>query len=128
MLNWPWKRFEAFYIAFLKRRSVEELEKRKMALVTGLWANDGLNDEKGTRSQALEQLDSQFEEAKKIVYMGRKEQEAMRDQHRFTKEDEENPFLRPAIEATRRLDTPRNDEGTVDEAVKDDPRKDLDQL
>jgi hypothetical protein len=60
--------------------------------------------------------------------MSRIEQEAMQDQHRFTKEDEENPFLQPAIEATRKLDTPRDDEGTVDKAIKDDPTKDLDQL
>lgn len=127
MLNWPWKRFEAFYISFLKRRSVVELEARKLALTTGLWANDGFNDDKGTRAQALEQIDDQFKEAASIVYMSRIQQEAVQDQHKFTKEDEENPFLRPAIEATRRLDVPRDDEGTVGQAVKEDPTRDLDQ-
>ncbi len=128
MLKWPWKRFEAFYISFLKRRAVFELEERKLALTTGIWANDGFNDEKGTRSQALDQLDEQFKEAARIVYMGRQDQEAFRDQHRFTQEDEENPFLRPAIEATRKFDTPRDDEGTVKQAIKDETTQDLDQL
>lgn len=41
----------------------------------------------------------------------------MAGQHEFTKEDEENPFLKPAIAATRGIDTPRNDEGTVNQAL-----------
>ena len=48
----------------------------------------------------------------------------------FTEEDEENPFLAPAIKAMRDIETPRNDEGTVSDAIESNRDSDfgVDQL
>lgn len=104
----------------MKRRAVASLEERKLALISGIWSNEGFNDDKGTREEALDNLEEQFKKAERLIFLGPKEQKRQADLHRFTKEDEENPFLRPAIEATRRLDTPRDDEGSVKQVVKED--------
>lgn len=94
----------------MKRQAVAELQRRKLALITGIWANEGFN-EKDARDETLEQLEDQFKEAERVVFLGRAEQERQQDKHRFTTADEENPFLKPAIEATRKFDVPRDDEG-----------------
>jgi hypothetical protein len=101
---------------------MEDLESRKYAMITGFWANDGMNDDKGTRQQALTQLEEQFDEAKKLVYAGASQPEDV-----LTEEDAENPFLAPAIKATREIETPRNDEGTVAEAITSQDIDELDQ-
>lgn len=94
---------------------------RKNALTTGIWANEGFNDDKGTRAKALEDIDRQFEEASKVIYFGEAEVERIADQHRFTQEDEQNPFLRPAIEATRKHDVPLDEGDTkLIKAVQED--------
>lgn len=77
-----------------------------------------MNDDKGTRANALEELDQQFEEAKVVIYSDAKDLEKIESSHKFTEEDESNPFLAPAIRATRGIDTPRDDEGTVKQIVK----------
>lgn len=85
----------------MKRQAVADLQQRKLALISGIWANEGFNDEKGSRDEALEKLEEQFREAERIIFLGQAEQKRQQDQHKFTKEDEENPFLKPAIDATR---------------------------
>ena len=104
---------------------MEELTARKLAMVTGFWANDGMNDDKNTRAEALEKQEEQFSEAVELIYSGGKGAEAQADLHRFTKEDEENPFLAPAIRATRAIDTPRNDEGTVQQVIESETGTDF---
>lgn len=89
------------------------LEARKLAMITGFWANDGMNDDKGTRTKALEELEGQFADAVELIESGRTRAEEVG----FTEEDEKNPFLAPAIKATREIETPRNDEGTVQDAL-----------
>lgn len=93
-------------------------------MVTGFWANDGMNDDKSTRADALEKLESQFSEAVELIYSGRGAQEA-EDLHRFTKEDEANPFLAPAIRATRAIEAPRDDEGTVKQVIESEAGTDF---
>ncbi len=126
MLDWPWQRFESFYEAFAKRQAIESLEARKLAMITGFWANDGMNDDKGTREKALQELEDQFQNAIVMIETGRSYEEEVG----FTEEDEENPFLAPAIKAMRDIETPRNDEGTVEDAIKSDRDSDfgVDQL
>lgn len=89
------------------------LEKRRLAIITGMWANDGLNGKENERTNALAELEDQFNTAVERVYTGDTEEA----ENRLTEEDEKNPFLRPAIEATRAIDTPRDDEGTVKQAI-----------
>jgi hypothetical protein len=83
-------------------------------MVTGFWANDGLNDDKGSRDQALVELEQHFEKAVKLILSG----QSIETTETLTEEDEQNPFLAPAIKATREIETPRDDEGTVKDALK----------
>lgn len=110
----------------MRRKAVEQLERRKLSLITGIWANDGLNDDKGTRGQHLEELEEQFEKAAAIIWNPGAREE-LRDQHRFTEEDEENPFLAPAIKATREIETPVDERGTVKDNLKPGDLEELDQ-
>jgi hypothetical protein len=105
----------------MKREAIDMLEKRKLAMITGFWANDGMNDDKGTRNKALEELEEQFAQAVDLVQSGRSQQE----EQGFTEEDEANPFLAPAIKATREIETPRDDEGSVKQAIESDQGSDF---
>jgi hypothetical protein len=97
----------------MRRKAVETLEARKNAMISGFWANDGLNDEKGSRQQALDDLEAQFTRATNMILSG----ETVQKDDQLTKEDEENPFLAPAIKATREIEMPRDAEGTVKGAL-----------
>lgn len=94
-------------------------------MTTGFWANDGMNDDKGTRNKALAELDEQFEQALEVLYSGTAGNEAQEDLHRFTEEDEKNPFLAPAIRATRAIQAPRDDEGTVQQVIESETGTDF---
>lgn len=100
-------------MAFMQRKAVEMLEARKSAMITGFWANDGMNDDKNTRQNALIELDEQFDRAVRLILSG----DAVIQEERITEEDEKNPFLAPAIKATREIESPRDDEGTVRSAL-----------
>jgi hypothetical protein len=84
ILEWPWRRFEVFYSAFMKRHVVETLERRKEGMIHALWANDGFNDNKGTRQNAIQEIEANFEEAKNAV-LGLLPEEA--------EIDKDNPFF-----------------------------------
>lgn len=84
ILDWPWKRFEAFYTAFVKRNVIETLERRKEGMIHALWANEGFNDDKGTRQNAIQEIEANFEEAVKSILGGSVEEEEI---------DKENPFF-----------------------------------
>lgn len=86
-------------------------------MTTGFWANDGMNDDKGTRKKALDELEDQFQQAVELVVLGKT---ATAAENILTKEDEKNPFLAPAIKATREIEAPRDDEGTVQQALSSD--------
>lgn len=104
---------------------MSELEKRKLAIITGMWANDGLNDDKGSRQEALQELEEQFDEAVKLIWSGVAGAQQEEDLHRFTEEDEKNPFLAPAIRATRAIEAPRDDEGTVKQVIESETGTDF---
>lgn len=105
------------YLASARRQAVEALEARKLAMTTGFWANDGLNAD-SARSEALEDLDEQFQKAVDLVYSGNvisEEDEAAY----FTEEDEKNPFLIPAIKATRGIQVPKDSPEFAEEETPD---------
>lgn len=68
MSNWYWKKFEKFYEAHLKRKAVEEASETKNAMISGLWANEGFNDDKNTRKKALIEIENSYQEAVLNVY------------------------------------------------------------
>lgn len=67
-MSWPWKRFETLYSAHTKRIAVEEATQIRNAMIAGLWANTNLDDEKNTRSLALEQIEESHREAIAHIY------------------------------------------------------------
>lgn len=112
------------YLASMRREAIEGLEARKLAMTTGFWANDGLNDDKGSRTDALENLEEQFQKAVELVYSGNAVSEE--EENVLTQEDEDNPFLAPAIKATREIQTPEDSPDEMSDEVKQDLMK-LDQ-
>lgn len=121
LLQWPWRRFERFYAAYLKRQAVEGLERRKDQMISSLWSNSNYDDDKGTRKNAIEELEQHYEEATRLILHGPQVHEE--------EIDENNPFFQPALRAAREIDTPRADEGaaTVKDVVGDEYSKFIDQ-
>lgn len=121
ILDWPWKRFEVMYEAFMKRSLLDSLDRRKDAMIAALWANSGFEGNEGAknRSQIIEDIETQYDEAVRKIQIGIPEEE------QEEKIAEDNPFFRPVKRAMAKLETPRNDEGTVREVV--DYTKDIDQ-
>lgn len=69
-MAWPWKRFEAMYDSHLKRKAVEAATLVKNAMISGLWSNSNFDDDKGTRTKALDEIEENFAEAVTRVYNG----------------------------------------------------------
>lgn len=93
---------------------MEGLDRRKDAMIGALWSNPNWDDEKGTRTDAIESIEENYREAMKIVLGLRK---APKDKDEFTEEDKANPFLAPAIQATREVEVPTDPDGTVESNI-----------
>lgn len=98
LLQWPWRRFEAFYSAFVKRRVVESLERRKEAMVQALWANSNYDDDKGSRQNAIQEIEESFTGA--IESIDNPQQE--------TEIDKSDPFFAPSFKALDALEVPED--------------------
>ena len=109
-MQWPWKRFEAFYEAFVKRHLVETLEHRKESMINGFWSNDGMNDDKGTRQEAIEELENSFQEAIQSIMRGgkKKEEEEI---------DKSNPFFAAMDTKLPRIEKPQANGKTVEAVI-----------
>lgn len=90
---------------------IESLERRKEGMIQALWANDGMNDDKGTRQNAITDIEESFTEAVAMIMSGtgpEMEEEEI---------DPENPFFKPMYEGMEKLHTakpqPSMDEDTV---------------
>lgn len=89
-MAWPSTRFEALYKAHTKRKAVEAIEQMKLAMVSGIWANTNLDDEKSgenKRGRLLEEVEHNHEVAVKSVYSSIEEKKAESDI------DWSNPFF-----------------------------------
>jgi hypothetical protein len=96
------------------------MERRKDAIVAALWANSNWDDDKGSRRGAIAEIEGNYQDAVRI---------AMGHTQTPTEEelDEDNPFLRPAIQAARQLDVPLNPDATVAQNIDDTDLLKLDQ-
>lgn len=75
-MAWPSTRFEALYEAHVKRKAVESIEKVKYAMISGVWANTNLDDEKAgenKRQRLLEEIEDNYNTALKDLYNADKE-------------------------------------------------------
>lgn len=65
-------RFQTFYSAFVKRKAAEELEKYKMAMTTGAWANTNMDPhkegEEGSRPKFIEHLEDEVNNKIATIY------------------------------------------------------------
>jgi hypothetical protein len=104
----------------MRRSLVERLERRKEMMIAAFWANSGFEGREGAeaRSEAISELEEHYDEAAKHIWAG------------TTPEDEgdeidtvNNPFFSAMQRGVDRIQKPRNDEGTVREAI---PLADLD--
>jgi hypothetical protein len=63
------------YSMHVRRRREEAIERRRLAMVAGLWANSNLDDESDTRSQKLREVDETFDEMIGDLYGAAREPE-----------------------------------------------------
>lgn len=97
-------------------------------MIHALWANSNYDDDKGTRKQAIQEIETQYEETLKTIISGPKDDSATPQEEEIS---EDNPFFAPTKEAMRKLDAIMPSlEGTVRDALateQDDYGKDVDQ-
>lgn len=99
----------------MKRKLTETLEKRKEMMVAALWANSGFEGQEGAnaRKASIQQLEEHYDEAVARIWSptGRLPEEEEEEI------DEKNPFFAAAKKGMKEIEKPRNDEGSVREAL-----------
>jgi hypothetical protein len=85
------------------------MERRKDDMVAALWANEGFNDDKGSRTNALEEIESNFQAVRDKIMGGYTDDEA--------EIDPDNPFFNPTMRAMKKLDESLGSDGTVEQRV-----------
>lgn len=98
----------------MKRQLIESLETRKDRMIAALWSNSNWDDDKGSRKDAIEEIEENFEEATEMILLG------IGPQEEEVEIDEDNPFFAAAKRGVEKIQAPRNDEGsgTVEDVVK----------
>lgn len=76
-------------------------------MIGSLWANSNYDDDKGTRKQAIEELEANFEVAVQKMLGVYVEEEI----------DMDNPFFASVVKGKEMIDTPQNIDGTVAEVI-----------
>lgn len=98
----------------MRRELIENLERRKDMMIAALWSNSGFEGNEGAqaRNNAISDIESNYEEAVYAILAGstpgEQEEELI---------DESNPFWQAAKKGQEKIQKPRNDEGTVEEAI-----------
>jgi hypothetical protein len=96
ILDWPWQRFEAMYVAMIKREMVDELTNRKTSMLAALHANSGWTKDEDLRN-AIEGVESNFEQSVALVYGDTVEDEDI---------DWDDPFFAPVKNSMDRMNVP----------------------
>ena len=86
-------------------------------MINGFWANEGLNDDKGTRQKAIEELEENFSSAIGSVM----NKESVQDEEI----DKENPFFAAMDTSLPKLEQPSATDMKMAEAV-DEQQKEFD--
>jgi len=103
----------------MRRTLIEALERRKDGMIAALWANSNWDDKKNTRQTAIEEIESNYKDVIHMILTGQRPEEE--------KIDKENPFFQAAERGMEKIHAPRNDEGTVRDAVADYRDLEIDQ-
>lgn len=88
-------------------------------MIGALWSNSNYDDDKGTRRQAIEDIEENFDEAVHKILFGFDEAEE--------EIDKDNPFFKKAVEGLKKIEAPRMDEGATVKDVVEDYSKHIDQ-
>lgn len=91
-------------------------------MISALWSNSNYDDDKGTRKDAIEEIESNYDEAVKKIMFGIQDTEE--------EIDKDNPFFSAVDRGLAKLETPRVDESaTVKDVVgkENDYQKFIDQ-
>ena len=83
-------------------------------MIAALWSNSGFEGQEGqnARNQAISDIESNYEEAVYAILAGFRPGESQEEEI-----DEDNPFWQAAKKGQKKIEQPRNDEGTVEEAI-----------
>lgn len=84
LLAWPATRFEAFYESFSRRKVVEQLEQRKLAMISGLHGNSNVSGE--SLGKAVQSIEESFNSALARIYGSTEDDD-------LDREIKENPFF-----------------------------------
>lgn len=77
-------------------------------MIAALWSNSNYDDDKGTRTSAIEEIESNFQEVVDILTGNTPPEEDI---------DESNPFFGQMKKGMKKLEEPLDREGTVKEVV-----------
>jgi hypothetical protein len=104
----------------MRRTLIEGLERRKEAMISALWANSNYDDDKGTRTKAIEEIEGNYREAITQIVDGH-------DDNEMDEIDNNNPFIKAAKRGVAKLVKPEdiNAKNTVAEVI--DYEQDIDQ-
>ena len=96
----------------MRRALIESLDRRKEMMIAALWANSGFEGQDGAnaRREAIEDLEMHYDEAVEKIHSGvqaEPEEEI----------DTDNPFWGQMQKGMDKIHQPREDEGTVQEAL-----------
>lgn len=89
---------------------VEGMEKRRDAMIAALWANSNYDDDKGTRTEVIADIEANYAKAMAIVKAGKKPEATPEEEDEL----KSNPFFSKAMEGVRAMDA----------VIDDGPKKD----
>jgi hypothetical protein len=115
VLNWPWKKFEAFYEAYIKREAAYRAALERNAYITGILANTNLDDNKNTKRNTLESIDTDYQNSLKSIYNINIEEVDLREDPFFKAMKIPGVDFIPGEEATDPDSTTENSEIDVDQ-------------
>jgi hypothetical protein len=88
---------------------IEGMERRKDSMISALWSNDGFNDDKGSRQNAIQEIEESFQAAISQVRGGMSEDEEQIDP--------DNPFFSNTMRQMKKLDEQMSSSGTVQQRI-----------
>lgn len=89
-------------------------------MIAALWANSNWDDKKSTRQNAIQEIEDNFKTVVQMIFSDIK-------QEKEVEIDKSNPFFEAAERGMEKIHAPRNDEGTVAQAVSDFSELEIDQ-
>ena len=122
-MDWPWKRFNKFYEAMVKRELVDELQNRKLIIIGSLWTREFEKAE--GLSNAVKEIEDSYDQVIDNI-LGSGEQEEEKDEDKIDYEND--PFFAAAKRSMDRQNIPL--EADEDPSTKEmlELQKDLDQF